>query len=215
LGANVVIKALGELGQAAYDDFNVYGAAVCGAPFENERNVDCVQRPGFNKLVYNGSLLRSLKTTALNQLERYADSEEAQKLSYDAIASATEISAFENAVIAPLFGFQDNIDYYRKTDCVQFLDSIRVPTLVVNAKDDPFFDPDSFPFHKGCTSAEGRKKRSTVRLVRTDYGGHLGYMFHQRDKVQTTEEEVSYMPSELSRFLQHVWERRSSLDERR
>jgi uncharacterized protein len=214
LGANVVLKALGELGCAAYDDFNVYGAAVCGAPFENERNVGCVQRPGFNKLVYNGSLLKSLKSTALNQLERCADSEEAQKLSYEEIASATEISAFENAVIAPLFGFQDNIDYYRKTDCVQFLDSIRVPTLVINAKDDPFFDPDSFPFDKGCTSPVGRKKRSPVRLVRTDYGGHLGYMFHQREKVETTEDEVSYLPSELSRFLQHVWERRSSLDKR-
>ncbi|CAB9497251.1 Protein ABHD1 [Seminavis robusta] len=217
LGANVVLKAWGELGMSAYEDYNVYGAAVCGAPFENERNVNCVQKAGFNKLVYNGSLLKSLKTTALNQLERYPDSEEAQLLCYDEIANSEEISAFENAVIAPLFGFEDNIDYYRKTDCVQFLDRIRVPTIVINAADDPFFDPNFFPFDKGCTSKEGREKRSAVRLVRTKYGGHLGYMFHQREddtREQEGRDEVSFMPGELSRFIQHVWERRTSLMKR-
>ena len=212
LGANVVLKALGELGDRAFEEFSVYGAAVTGAPFDNERNINCVQKAGFNKVAYNNNLLNSMKKTYLSQLERFPDSKEAMVLDYNEIAEATEISAFENAAIAPLFGFKDNIDYYRKTNCINFLDDIRVPTLIVNAADDPFFDPDFFPTEFCCHSAEGRSKRSPISMVRTEHGGHLGYMFHQKDGNESDMEDVSFMPAELARFVKHVFERRAYLE---
>ena len=216
LGANVVLKALGELGPSAFREFNIYGAAVSGAPFDNERNIGFVQRAGFNKFAYNDSLLKSMKKSALAQLERFPDSPEAKKLNYEEIAKTTEISAFENAVIAPIFGFKNNIDYYRKTNCLKFLDEIRVPTLIMNAADDPFFDPTFFPYEKGCHSSVGREKKSPITLVRSDYGGHLGFMFHRRDETEDEApfEEVSFMPSELARFVNHVFERRAWLEKR-
>jgi uncharacterized protein len=214
LGANVVLKAMGELGMSAYEDFNVYGVAVSGAPFDNERNINFVQKAGFNKLAYNGALLASLKKTALRQLERLSDSEEAKKLDYDKIAQAETISDLENAVIAPLFGFRDNIDYYRQTNCLRFLDDIRVPTIIMNAADDPFFDPDFFPFEKGCHSYEGRQKHSPITLVRTQHGGHLGFMFHKDEKGEIENKDVSFMPQELARFVDHVWERRIAMEQK-
>ena len=212
LGANVVLKALGELGSRAFDEFSVYGAAVTGAPFDNERNINCVQKAGFNKLVYNNNLLESMKRSYLSQLERFPDSKEAMVLDKDEISKVTEISAFENAVIAPLFGFKDNIDYYRKTNCINFLDDIEVPTLIMNAADDPFFDPDYFPTEFCCHSGEGRRKRSPISMVRTQHGGHLGYMFHQKDGNDPSTEDVSFMPAELGRFVKHVFERRAYLE---
>jgi len=213
LGANVVLKALGEMGPSAFRDYNIYGAAVSGAPFDNERNIQFVQKAGFNKIAYNGSLLKSMKRTALLQMERFPDSPEAQKLDYEAIASTTEISGFENAVIAPIFGFDDNIDYYRKNNCLIFLDAICVPTFVLNAADDPFFDPAFFPWEKGCDSLEGQNTQSPIKLKRTDHGGHLGYMFHQiSDSDKDNNQDVSFMPFELSRFINHVFERRTFLE---
>lgn len=212
LGANVVLKALGEMGERAFGEFSVYGAAVTGAPFDNERNINCVQKAGFNKLAYNNNLLESMKKTYLSQLARFPDSKEAMVLDYNEIAEATEISAFENAAIAPLFGFKDNIDYYRKTNCINFLDDIQVPTLIMNAADDPFFDPDFFPTEFCCHSAEGRSKRSPISMVRTQHGGHLGYMFHQKDGNESDMEDVSFMPAELARFVKHVFDRRAYLE---
>jgi predicted alpha/beta-fold hydrolase len=215
LGANVVLKALGQLGSRAFDEFNVYGAAVSGAPFDNERNIQFVQQAGFNKLAYNDSLLKSLKNTALQQLNRFADSKEAKTISLEEISTLKEISAIESALIAPVFGFRDNVDYYRKTNCINFLDDIQVPTLVLNAADDPFFDPSFFPFEKGCDSAFGKEKRTPVKLVRTEHGGHLGFMFHQRRREEMNmklgQSETSFMPQELARFVSHVFEGRNSL----
>jgi uncharacterized protein len=216
LGANVVLKALGELGGLAFTDYNIYGAAVSGAPFDNERNIAFVQQAGFNKLAYNDSLLKSLKMTAFRQLERQSQSKEAMTLSIDEIASATTISALESALIAPVFGFRDNVDYYRKTNCVNFLDNIAIPTLIMNAGDDPFFDPSFFPWEKSCESSSRRDDHNPIKMVRTEHGGHLGFMFHQISKeeneLQSSDVEVSFMPGELARFVSHVFDGRIFLE---
>jgi hypothetical protein len=158
-------------------------------------------------------LLKSLKKTILAQLERFPDSKEAKLLSHDDIVKATEISDFENAVIAPIFGFRNNVDYYRKTSCINFLDDIQVPTLILNAADDPFFDPTFFPSGKGCDSITGQRNRSPIKLVRTKYGGHLGFMFHQCNETQEEmEKEASFMPTELARFINHIFDYRGYLE---
>ena len=154
-----------------------------------------------------------MKKTTLSQLERFPDSEEAKKLNSDKISEATTIADLENAVIAPIFGFKDNVDYYRKTNCINFLDDIRVPTIIMNAKDDPFFDPEFFPYEKGCHSTQGRQNLSPITLVRTKHGGHLGCMFHSDDDDELDTKEVSFMPSELARFVEHVWKRRTSMEQ--
>jgi len=219
LGSNVVLKCLGELGEAAHRDFNVYGAAVCGAPFDQERNINFVQAPGFNRLVYMNFLLKSLKERSLQQLELFEGSQEWEKVDYEKVANAKSIADIENAVLAPIYGFRDNIDYYRRSSCLRFLDNITIPTLIVNAADDPFFDPDpdAFPWHRS-SDCDGS---SPIRMVRTDHGGHLGFMFHQElrtawnessSKCYESKERASWMPSELSRFLNSVLEHREKLD---
>lgn len=214
LGANVALKALGELGESAHLNFHIYGAAVCGAPFDQERNIHFVQAPGFNRLVYMGFLLQSLKARSLKQLELFKGSDEWEKIDYEQVISSKTIADIENAVIAPLYGFQSNVDYYRQTNCLQFLDSIAVPTLIINAADDPFFDSSFFPWDKSCDLND----MSPIKMVRTDHGGHLGFMFAQEEKVEERLEEItedaraSWMPSELARFFDCVYKKRDELD---
>ncbi|CAN0359855.1 unnamed protein product, partial [Hapterophycus canaliculatus] len=52
---------------------------------------------------------------------------------------------FDDMVIAPVFGFDDFQDYYRKTQSGQFLKDVRVPFLAVQAINDPFMDPAKLP----------------------------------------------------------------------
>ena len=212
MGANVVLKFLGELGESAYETYNIQGAAVCCCPFDNQRNINFLLR-GFSKVVYNRNLLNSLKETATNQLLRFANTSDAKLVDLDKVKDCTTISEFDDAYVAPLFGYKDYLDYYNQTSCLHYLPRIRVPTLILNSRDDPFMDPYYFPWDQDCLSLAGIQNKSPIRLVRTEHGGHLGYMFHQKDNDNDSineVEDVSFMPSEMSRFINYVQEQITS-----
>ena len=142
LGANVVVKCLGELGDVAMSLYNVHGAAVVGAPFDAERNVKQVDAPGFNRVIYSRNFLKTLKKRAQLQLDRFCDSDPLTPLfDYHRVMAATTIAEFDDAAIAKIYGFKDNIDYYRSTSCYYYLPGVAVPLFILNAADDPFFDP--------------------------------------------------------------------------
>lgn len=207
LGATVVLKCLGELGSRAPNDLNVKGAAVCCVPFDNERNVNFMQAPGFNRAVYNPFLLDSLKKTYVDQLERLPEAPEAEMVDSALLDQAKLVSDFDDVVIAPLFGFDDGIDYYRKTSCLNYLDTICVPTHVLHAADDPFFDPEVFPYD-ATTDA---RKDSPLKMTRAENGGHLGFLFYQGEDPRV-DRQVSFFPSELARFIRHTFDEKHRIN---
>ena len=97
LGANVVVKCLGELGDAALALYNVQGAAVCGAPFDAERNVKQLDSPGFNRAIYSGNFLKTLKKRAQFQLEQHCDGDPNTNLfDYQGVMDANTVAEFDN-----------------------------------------------------------------------------------------------------------------------
>merc|ERR1711957_130451 len=116
------------------------------------------------------------------------------------VMNAKTIPEIEDAMVAPLYGFEDKFDYYDKSASLPVVDLIAVPTFVLNAADDPFFDPTGFPFEKDCTD---KNDGAPVRLVRTEKGGHLGHLFHCVDNP-ADRRVASFAPMELARFLDHV-----------
>ena len=143
-----------------------------------------------------------MKKRAQYQLDRHCDSDPSTELfDYNGVMSATTIAEFDNYFIAKVYGFKDNIDYYRSTSCYYFLPGAAVPLLIVNAEDDPFFDPDFYPIEE---SVDGGSN-APIKMERTKQGGHLGYMFHQlSDTEKNSERSTSWMPTELARFISHV-----------
>jgi predicted alpha/beta-fold hydrolase len=142
LGANVVVKCLGELGESAFSLYNIHGAAVCGAPFDAERNVKHLDAPGFNRAIYSANFLKTLKSRAQYQLDMFCNGDpQTSFFDYNGVMSATSIAEFDDAFIAKVYGFEDNLDYYRRSSCCYYLPGVAVPLLIVNAGDDPFFDP--------------------------------------------------------------------------
>ena len=202
LGTNVVVKCLGELGEDALSLYNVRGAAVGAAPFDNKLNNLRIDSPGFNKEVYGRNFLKSMKRKAKDKLDQQCDSDPNTDLfDYGRAMSAETIAEYENAYICKVYGFEDNIDYYERTSCKYFLPGVAVPLYLVNAEDDPFFDPSCFPIEEGVDGGG----KAPIKMVRTKHGGHLGNLFHQRREGESVP-QTSWMPTELARFVRHVHE---------
>jgi len=75
---------------------------------------------------------------------------------------------FDNRYTAPIHGFRDAEDYFAKASSRQFLDGIRIPTLLVSAKNDPFLAPQSFPY-------EEAGRNPSFFFEAPEAGGHTGF----------------------------------------
>jgi uncharacterized protein len=76
---------------------------------------------------------------------------------------------FDDLYTAPIHGFRDARDYWEKSSARQYLGRIRVPSLLMNARDDPFLTIESFPY----TEAE---KNPQFFFEAPDWGGHVGFI---------------------------------------
>ncbi|MEJ2503379.1 MAG: hypothetical protein P8177_08715 [Gemmatimonadota bacterium] len=87
----------------------------------------------------------------------------------EANARARTIREFDDAATAPIFGFDGAADYYARSSSDQYLTGIRVPTLVVHARDDPFLPAASIP-------EPALRSNPAITALITDRGGHLGFL---------------------------------------
>lgn len=198
LGGNVILKCLGELGEEAAR-LGVEGAAVACVPFDAVRSSSKIDT-GFNRWVYAGNFLKTLKVKAAQKWEKHRellDGEELGEGPYDLerVLACSRIGDFDDEVIAKLHNFEGKEDYYTQSCSKQYLPRIRIPALVVNARDDPFIN------EKGLPTPE-EVGEGTVRLVYHKHGGHCGFLTGQEEKGGLEEER--WLPTELARFLEHV-----------
>ena len=199
LGSNVALKLLGDLSSDAVEKYNIRGAAVSGAPFDLEHHYRQLIDYDFQRIVYAGSVLKSMKKKVNYLVDRfYGGNPSLAPFDYDLCMNAKTIAEIEDGMIAPLYGFEDRFDYYRQSASLPVIDRIAVPTFVLNAADDPFFNTDKFPWEKDCEVGG----IAPIKLVQTSEGGHIGHLFHlvEGDKIPTS----SFMPIELARFVSHV-----------
>jgi predicted alpha/beta-fold hydrolase len=159
LGGNALLKWLGERGDAAAN--LVAAAATVSAPLDLPAAGAALDR-GITRL-YTAHFLRSLKRKALGKLVRYPGLHDEA-----ALRAVDTIRGFDDLVTARLHGFRDAADYWRRSASKPWLRHIRVPTLVINARNDPFMPGDALP---------GRDEVSgCVVLDFSDQGGHVGFV---------------------------------------
>jgi predicted alpha/beta-fold hydrolase len=82
------------------------------------------------------------------------------------LKSIATLYAFDDVITGPLHGFKDAEDYYEQNSSLYFLDAIRVPTLVVNAKNDPFLSQECLP---------EAFRSEFVQIELPKQGGHCGF----------------------------------------
>ena len=155
LGGNALLRWLGEQGQGA----GIVDAAVAvSAPLDLAAGGAALAR-GMNR-IYTRMFLETLKPKALAKLERYPGLFDRARL-----LAARDLYSFDNVVTAPLHGYRDTDDYWHRASARHVLHDIVVPTLVLNALNDPFLPGRHLP-------------ASAAPAVTLDYpeeGGHVGF----------------------------------------
>lgn len=159
LGGNALLKWAGERETAAHDVVQAV-AAVC-APLDLTAAGQALQQ-GFS-LAYAKHFLVSLKSSAEAKLARFPDVFDGTRM-----RSAKTLYDFDDAVTAPLHGFRDAADYWRRASSKPWLGGIRLPALVLNALNDPFL-----PWHALPSSQD---VSASVTLEYPASGGHVGFV---------------------------------------
>jgi predicted alpha/beta-fold hydrolase len=157
LGGNVLLKWLGETGAQN----PLITAVAVSVPFDLYSTVQRLQT-GFSR-VYQRYLLKSLITSAKKKFSLISSPIELQ-----GIEKLNTFHLYDEHVTAPLHGFNSATEYYTKTSSRQFLKTIRIPTLILQAKDDPFLYPQAIP------AAEELSPTTILEL--SDKGGHVGFV---------------------------------------
>ena len=80
-------------------------------------------------------------------------------------------------------GFKDAFEYYEKASSGQFLPNIKVPSLIINAKNDSFLSESCYPI-------EDAETNPNVFLEMPDYGGHVGFMTFNKENVLWSEKRT-------------------------
>lgn len=81
---------------------------------------------------------------------------------------------FDNAFTAPVNGFRDAADYWERCSCRRYIAGTAIPTLILNAKDDPILGPGCFPYEEASNN-------SNLFLEVTEKGGHMGFITFGRN----------------------------------
>jgi uncharacterized protein len=160
LGGNALLKWLGERSDRATDF--VRRAAAISAPIDLPAAGRALDR-GLNRLLYTRMFLSTLKPKSLAQLERFPKLFDADK-----VRRSTTFREFDDLYTAPMHGFRDVDDYWTTAASGPWLEHIRLPTLVINARNDPFLPEASL-------LAASRKAAPCVTLELPRVGGHVGF----------------------------------------
>ena len=91
------------------------------------------------------------------------------RISKSQIRRIKNLKDFDDIYTAPAHGFNDALDYYERCSCRQFLPKVRVPSLIINAKNDSFLGPECYPF-------EEAEKNENLHLETPKFGGHVGFI---------------------------------------
>jgi predicted alpha/beta-fold hydrolase len=153
LGGNLTLKYLGE--EQAHSQ--VRRAVALSVPLNLHSSCLAISRP--SNWIYTKRFLLSLSAKVRDKPD-LAKAVDIKKL--EGIRTLLE---FDDHFTGPLHGFAGAIDYYTRCSSIHALPSIRIPTLVINAQNDPFLSEDCYP----------RQRYDFVTLEYPERGGHVGF----------------------------------------
>ena len=136
----------------------VCAVAAISAPLDLAAAGVTIDR-GFNWLVYSRMFLRTMKPRALAKWQQHPKLFDRERL-----LAARTLRDFDDCFTAPLHGFAGVDDYWRRASAKPHLKAIRVPALVLNARNDPLVPGDSLPnpHEAACLSRCGSRTKAAT-----------------------------------------------------
>ena len=170
LGGNLTLKFLGEV-QASLS--KIKKAVAISVPLDLGGSCDKIST-GQN-LMYSKRFLKTLKEKVTRKSALFPD-----ELPLEKLQKVKTLRDFDDVITGPLHGFADAAEYYQVNSSLQFLDKIVVPTLILNAQNDPFLSQSCFPE----TLA---KRLDGVYFEFPKHGGHVGFATSSHEKTYYSE----------------------------
>ncbi len=179
MGGNMALKLAGEWGEAA--PAHVRGVCAISAPIRLEA---CARRIGERRnWIYEYRFLRQLRAAV--KKKQGLDPQFWPDLDAD---RADSIYAFDELITARTFGFENAADYYERSSAAGYLDRVRVPSLLIQAEDDPFI-----PF--STYSHTAFHENGALRLLRAPSGGHVAFLARGAARFWAEDQAVRFFDS--------------------
>lgn len=158
LGANVVLKYLGTENNIPNE---VKAAIAVSVPCYLKGSM--LELHKLKNKHYHNHFLKKLKHKLNFKQRRFS-----AVISKQQIQNIKTLKNFDDVYTAVANDFDDAYDYYEKSSCLQYLKHIKIPTLILNAKNDSFLSPECYPI-------EDAKTNSKLYLEMPEHGGHVGF----------------------------------------
>ena len=175
LGGNALLRWLGE---SQHQAEIVRAACAISAPLDLAQGGASLSS-GIN-MIYTRMFLKTLKPKCLKKLEQFPGLFDKNRL-----LEARNLYEFDNVVTAPLHGYLDTEDYWYRASARHILHDITLPTLVLNAKNDPFLPGQHLPQHAA----------PCVTLDYPQHGGHVGFA------TGTPPGSLNWLPEKILHFF--------------
>lgn len=156
LGGNLTLKYLGEQKR----DERIIKGIVFSVPMDLYTSCQKISAPA--NWMYSERFLKSLKKKIVDKAALRND------LDTKALPSIKTLQDFDDHYTSLLHGYRDAVDYYTQCSSIRFVENIRVPSLIVNALNDPFLSPECYPVSL-------LRHHPYVKLEIPERGGHVGF----------------------------------------
>ena len=161
LGGNIVLRFLGEQGEKAQEQGILLGAGV-SVPCELDTCAERFAQP--ENRVYMNRFLKLLFRKVRHRQQHFPEA-----LDYEAVLSSKNFHDFDGQFTAPIHGFSSAQDYWSNCSAKATARHIAIPTLLVNANDDPFLTP-------GCHLLDEAEPHPLLYAERPLHGGHVAFI---------------------------------------
>ena len=159
LGGNALLRHAEEAGLTAAHELRAL--AAISAPLDLAAGADAIGR-GFGRQVYTRLFMRTMTRKAFVKLAQHPGLFDAARM-----RAARDLREFDDIFTAPLHGFASADDYYARASAGPQLHRIRMPALVINARNDPFLPAHALP--------GAGEVGPNVTLWQPGHGGHVGF----------------------------------------
>ncbi|HEY0656147.1 MAG TPA: alpha/beta fold hydrolase [Chryseosolibacter sp.] len=171
LGGNITLKFLGEKQPRP----EVKKGVAISVPLDLKTSCEKISQPG--NWIYSRRFLKSLKAKVI------AKAGLLKGLDIRGIHQIRTLKEFDDRYTAPLHGFTDALDYYKRCSSLYFLHSINTPTLIVNTANDPFLSKQCFP-------TELIQNHPFITMEILLRGGHVGFTQFNKNGLYWSEQRA-------------------------
>ncbi|MCD8414653.1 alpha/beta fold hydrolase [Tenacibaculum dicentrarchi] len=186
LGGNLTLKYLGE-----YENISpkIKGGIAVSTPIDLTSSQAELSK--FKNRLYLKEFLRTLKPKILAKSNQFPDF----KLDRKKVENATRLWQLEAQYTAPIFGFKNPQDYWKKASSKPYIKNITLPTLLINSLDDPFLSEECYPF-------KDAKKMTNFYLLTPKYGGHVGFISSFNTSKNSKNIKNKWLEESILKFIQ-------------